>query len=341
MKKESLLWRSNTPWLALLTITSLFFIFITWLTDPDAFSSIILTILLFTAFIIFTGFWVEQRRRKKQLEILQSFLADPDEETEQRLMMVTDKFWHPGIRTVSEKLREQSQLVKEKQMELQNYQEFIEAWTHEIKTPLSLATLVLANRKAEIPPYVYQRMEHVRSAISSDVDKILYYARLQSDHMDYKFVKIDLNACVQECLEHFYAIIEEKKIDVQQTLMPLQVTSDKKVLIFILSQIFSNAFQYTPSDHGVVRILSWSGTQNEIHLAVRDNGKGVPPEDMPFLFDKGFTGNHPDRQNATGMGLYLLRKYAEVLSIDVVVEPISATGRGFGIELIFPEVMVT
>ncbi len=190
-------------------------------------------------------------------------------------------------------------------------------------------------------PYVYNRMEHVRCTVSSDVERILYYARLQSDHVDYKFVKMNLRDCVQECLEDFSAIADEKKIDVQLNLLPLQIISDKKVLTFMLSQLFSNAFKYTASDNGVVSVVSWSDTQDDgkIHLAVRDNGKGVPPEDMPFLFDKGFTGSHPDRQNATGMGLYLVKKYAEALSIDVNIEPISTSGQGFGIQLIFPKVI--
>lgn len=183
-----------------------------------------------------------------------------------------DESWHPAIRIASGQLREQSQTIKDKQLELQNYQEFIEAWTHEIKTPLSLATLVLANRREEMSAYVYNQMEYVRCTINNDVDRILYYARLQADHVDYKFMKLDLSDCVHECLEGFRAISDEKEIDVQ-------------------------------------------------------HGKGVPLEDLPFLFDKRFTGSHPDRQHATGMGLYLVKKYAEALSIDVNIESISTSGQ--------------
>ncbi len=341
MKRQNINLKAKRPWLVLLLLTDLFFAFLAWLTGPDTFGSIVVIILLFTAFIVLAGCWIDQKKRKKLMEALQSFLIDPDEETKQRLMTVADEFWHPMIGTVSEQLREQSQIIKEKRLELQNYQEFIEAWTHEIKTPLSLATLILANHKEEMSPYVYNRMEHVRCTVSSDVERILYYARLQSDHVDYKFVKMNLRDCVQECLEDFSAIADEKKIDVQLNLLPLQIISDKKVLTFMLSQLFSNAFKYTASDNGVVSVVSWSDTQDDgkIHLAVRDNGKGVPPEDMPFLFDKGFTGSHPDRQNATGMGLYLVKKYAEALSIDVNIEPISTSGQGFGIQLIFPKVI--
>ncbi|MDK2950527.1 MAG: hypothetical protein PWQ77_192 [Kosmotogales bacterium] len=324
----------------MLLMTDLFFVFLVWLTGPGTFGSIAIIILLFTVFIVFTGYWIDQKRRKKQMEALQSFFIDPDEKAKQRLMTVTDEFWHPIIETISQQLCEQSQTIKEKRLELQNYQEFIEAWTHEVKTPLSLTTLLLANHREEMSPYVYNRMDHVRHTINSDVERILFYARLQSDHVDYNFAKMNLSDCVQECLEDFRAISDEKKIDVQLNLLPLQIISDKKVLTFMLSQLFSNAFKYTASDNGIVSIVSWSDTQENgrIHLAIRDNGKGVPPEDVPFLFDKGFTGNHPDRQGATGMGLYLVKKYAEALSIDVNIEPISTSGQGFGVKLLFPQV---
>ena len=341
MKPQNIILKAKRPWLALLILTDLFFIFLAWLTGPDTFGSIVVMILLFTAFIVLAGCWIDQKKRKRQMEAFQLFLTDPDEEAKQRLMMAVDEFWHPMIENVSEQLREQSQMIKEERLELQNYREFIEAWTHEIKTPLSLATLILANHKEEMSPYIYNRMEHVRCTVHNDVERILYYARLQSDHADYKFVKMDLSDCVQECLEDFRAISDEKKIDVQLNLLPLQITSDKKVLDFMLAQLFSNAFKYAASDHGVVRVVSWSDTEDDgrIHLAVRDNGRGVPLEDMPFLFDKGFTGSHLDRKNATGMGLYLVRKYAEALSVEVNIEPISSSGQGFGVELVFPHVL--
>ncbi len=94
-----------------------------------------------------------------------------------------------------------------------------------------------------------------------------------------------------------------------------------------------------------VEIAGWEdqgeGKEKEkgkIHLAVRDNGEGAPQEDVPFLFDKGFTGSHPGRQNATGMGLYFAKKYAEILAVDVRVEEERIPAGGFGIELIFPVV---
>ena len=97
----------------------------------------------------------------------------------------------------------------------------------------------------------------------------------------------------------------------------------------MLSQIFGNALKYAGKNGGIVEIAGWKdeekdagkgGGRGKVHLAVRDNGGGAPLEDIPFLFDKGFTGNHPGRQNATGMGLYFVKKYAKLLGADVRVD---------------------
>lgn len=334
-------WKPRSHWLILLLFTDLFFVFQAWLTRPEAFKSTVIMIVLFTVLIVLAGVLIDRRRQERQIRALRSFLSQPREETEQRLLEATDQSWHPVIKLVAAQIREQGRMIEDKQGELQNYREFIEAWAHEIKTPLSLATLVLNNRREEMSPYVHKRMEHVRYTISSYVDRILYYARLQSDHADYKFEQVDLNAFVREALEDFRPIADEKNIDVQLELPPLQVISDKKVLGFMLAQLFSNAFKYTAFDHGMVRVVCWRDGEDDssIHLAIRDNGQGVPPEDRPFIFDKGFTGSRPDRQNATGMGLYLVKQYGEALAVEVAIESASVSGQGFGIELIFPEVV--
>lgn len=341
MKRREVNLKSGTPWLVLLLISNLFFSFVAWLAAPEFFEKIVLMLLLFTAMVVFVGYWINHRKQKKQKEALQAFLAFPDDETEQLLLKTTDKSWHPVIRTISSQMRQQMQIINDKQLELKNYQEFIEAWTHEIKTPLFLATLVLDNHKDEMSPYVYKRMKHVRHSINGNVEKILYYARLHADHKDYKLEKIVLSDFLQECLADFRAIAEEKSVDLKFDVPPVQVVSDKRVLAFMVSQLLSNAFKYTAKENGVVSIVSWEDADEDkkIHLAIRDNGKGVPKEDAPFLLDKGFTGEHPDRQNATGMGLYLMKKYAEALSIEISIGEISTSGNGFEIELIFPRIV--
>lgn len=340
MKKKKKMVPANILWPILMVLTDLFFTFLVWIADQNALRSVIPIILLFSVIVISAGCWLDRKKQKIQIEAFQRFLTVRDDQTASALFSAADSSWHPSIKAVSSLLKEQSDMINDTQISLHNYQEFIEEWTHEIKTPLSLAALVLHNHKDEMSPYVSKRMQYVQHMVCSNVDRILYYARLQADHADYKFETMELLSCVEESLQEFHDIAKEKNILVEINLSPLNVVSDRKVLSFMLSQLFSNAFKYTASASGIVRIVGWTDGQEKdmIHLAIRDNGNGVRPEDLPFLFDKGFTGSYPGRQNATGMGLYFVKKYAELLSVSVAIEPESTSGNGFGIRLSFPKV---
>ena len=331
--------KSISHWLILLLITDLFFLFLTWLANPKLLGSIAVTIILFTVIILMAGYYADFRKHEKVVAAMQAFLSEPEENTQQKLLSITDAKWHPTIHLLYHQMKEHAALINRNQLELKSYQEFIEEWTHEIKTPISLATLVLENHKDEMSPYVYKRMGYVSHLISEDVERILYYARLQAEHADYIFTRILLDEFIHEVVSDFSAIAAERKIKIELHLLQLQVLSDRKVLHFMLSQLLNNALKYAAAEHGVVIFLMrQDNNSGKIHLAVRDNGNGVPPEDAPFIFDKGFTGNHPNRQSATGMGLYLAKKYAEALSLEIKLEPKNTLSCGFGIELIFPNV---
>lgn len=337
MKRSNIFKRLPSHWLILLLLTDFFFIFLLWLVSARYFYGVIVVMACFTALIIVLGAWYEQRKLKREQAAVESFFNEPNEATKQRLLTTTGDYWKPEIENIANLLSQQTQTIKHKNLELLNYQEYIEGWAHEIKTPLSLMTLIMANHEAEMSNYVYERMEHIRQTISSDVDQILYYARLQADHVDYKFDKIDLHEMILEILTNFKAIKEEKKLSFETNLQSLKVISDRKVLVFIITQLMSNAVKYAPHENGMVYISLWKEADEDgkIHLAIRDNGEGVPPEDLPFLFDKGFTGNHPDRQEATGMGLFLAQKYCQAISVEIFIEEDSISGQGFGIQLVF------
>jgi signal transduction histidine kinase len=327
-------------WLVLLLSTDMTFIMLTWLLRPDAMKSICLFILIFTAIVIGIGYFLQRRKQKREINAVNCFLDDPNETAKQALAAALDDSWTHVVETVYAQLKKQTAEINEKQLNLHNYQEYIEAWTHEIKTPMSLMTLVLENHKDEMSPYVYSRMEHSKRQISGDVEKILYYARLQTDHADYNFTRFRLDECAEEVIQEFVSLAEEKHINFVMKLSTATVVSDRKVLAFMISQLLSNAVKYAATENGKVSVSVWQdNNDSKIHLLVRDNGEGVPPEDAPFIFDKGFTGNHPDRQKATGMGLYLVKKYAEALSVEVRLEPVVTANSGFGIEFIFPCVL--
>lgn len=317
----------------LLCFDSLLF-FVIWLLQPSAVKSFGPLILLFTLIALAFSVIVDARHRRRISDAFENFLEMPDEVNKEKLVHATGRNWTNSIETLYEKMHFQTSRVNEKELELLSYKEFIESWVHEVKTPLSLSTLVLNNHKDEMSSYVYSRMNRVQRQLNNNIDLVLYYARLQVDHKEYKFTKFRLDLCIQEIVDDYTFLAGECHIAVHHKLPPLTLISDQKVLRFMISQLMNNALKYSDPERGEVTLSAWQN-DDKIHLFVTDNGKGIPPEDAPFIFDKGFTGNHPDRQKATGMGLYLVEKSAEALCIEIRLDPISTTGKGFCIELIF------
>lgn len=301
--------------LVLLLLTDAVFLFAVWLIRPEAMGAMGVFFGLFTLLILAVGAWLDRRERNRKEQEILRFLQNPEETP------APDSPLAPAL------LRERA-LRKEKALELEDYREYIESWVHEVKTPLSLAVLVLNNHAEELSPYVRARLEYAHHQLGEDVERILYYARLQTDHPDVTFRPFPLHDCVTEVAGEYKAIMEERNIHFSEELERVSVVSDRKIVTFLLNQLFSNAVKY--GEREIAATLRREGDKAVLHL--RNDGPGAVPEDVPFLFDKGFTGSYPNRQKATGMGLYLVRKYARMLCVDVSLD---GPGPGFGIRLTF------
>ncbi len=109
-------------------------------------------------------------------------------------------------------------------------------------------------------------------------------------------------------------------------------------LEFILAQLLANAITYLPVMQEEKEIsFVVQHREKEVILLVKDNGIGVKPSDLPFVFEKGFSGDNQEvNKKTTGMGLYLVRELAKSLNFDCQAQ--SEYGKGFGVELRFPVV---
>jgi signal transduction histidine kinase len=282
------------------------------------------------------GVWFVYKKRQKQEAAFQAFISDPSVNYEADLINICASSLEEPVHLIGASLRKQARLLAEYKDQVIEFEEFIEAWVHEIKTPLSLATLLLANRREEMSDLVYIRFEHVRREISEEVDRILYYARSQSTHIDYRYERIPLSVCCSEVLTDLQSLFEEQNATVIQELGDIEVVSDAKTLQFIVSQIILNSIKYTKAGgRPVVQLMAGvKPDQTRYYLKIADNGIGVPPADLPFIFDKGFTGNSPQHRKATGMGLYLVKKFCDDLQIEIEVD--SRVGEGLTTFLYFP-----
>ncbi len=196
-----------------------------------------------------------------------------------------------------------------------DYQEYIELWIHEIKTPLTSLQLLVSNH----PHAKQQQMMKEITSIQDYVEQVLYYSRTQFAEKDYLIKAVNLQDCVDEVLRKYASTFIEKQIKVDLHHLDRQVLTDSKWIVFILAQLVSNALKYMPSQSGLLSIYTTS-TQRTLSLHLDDNGIGIRASDLYRVFEKGFTGeNGRSFTHATGMGLYLCKQLTLKLNLGLEI----------------------
>ena len=302
------------PWLLLLLGVDCFCAVILWISDIQVFQTLIGLVVL-TSILLFSAIlFVLNKRENTHMELFRDFLSDPTICNEERLLSAISQKEGESVRFLASVLREYKNESNNMADALRDYEEYVEGWAHEAKTPLSLLTMLLDNRNDEISPSLQAKLDYVRSQLQEDVTQMLYYARLKSSTKDYRFEDVNLNDCLGEVLEDYAPLLEEKQFVIINKLQSETVYTDRRGLQFMLGQIVSNAIKYS-SDSPMLTISMIHSEIADV-LSVEDNGIGVKKYDLPYIFQKGFTGDSTDsRKKATGMGLYLVKKIADDLNL--------------------------
>lgn len=323
------------PWLLLLLGVDAFAILLLWLANTRAFYALAVVILMATVilFCVVCAGIVYQERRRSQAFF--AFLEKPDLQQEEQLTEAAGPAFEDEIRLLGETLRSYEAACAKGQTQLEDYEEYMELWAHEIKTPISLLTFLLDNRREELPDALCLRLDYIRNQLQESVNQLLYYARLKSARKDYRFEHLRLREVIDEILEDYRPLLEEKQFVVRVELEGESVYSDRRGLQFLLGQLVSNSIRYSAGRPELC--FSCAQREKRCVLSVRDNGIGVRACDLPYLFEKGFTGDTgTERKKATGMGLYLAEEMAKELNLTLQVN--SEWGKGFEMQVAFPAV---
>ncbi|MDQ0174744.1 sensor histidine kinase [Bacillus chungangensis] len=327
-------------WFLILITTDLLFSFLAWLAYPETFKVLVGLMIVFTLAMISMSVFIIFRKQKIIEAAFQDFLLEANETNEERLCRVSPKTHWSFIHRMGGVIRSYQAELNEQVIELTDYENYIEGWVHEIKKPLSLMTLVLDNRSDEMSPPVRQRMLHIRDQMLGDVEHILYYARLGAAHKDYIFESINLLAFCKQIIEDHRTLLDESSFQIQFIGKEMEIYSDRKGLAFILEQIIANSTKHVAQnqDSPILKFETvYDKVSDQTILTISDNGPGVSEEDLPFIFDKGFTGRRGTyTRQATGMGLFLVSKMAYDLAIQLDAK--SELGSGLTLSLIFPDV---
>ena len=308
-----LYWKQHIPlvfvhFLCMLGLSSFLMI------NGNSLDSVILV--LFVWMLVFGGYlWLDYYGRKRQMEKLLRQAEQLEErylisEIMDRPKQADDRVYYRILKMAGKSMLENIEKVKRESTE---YQEYIEEWIHEIKTPLAAMKLICENNRSDVTRELLAEIERTNRF----TEQALYYARSGYTEKDYSVRKIRLFSVVHQAIaDNKYLLLHnEASVDLQET--DDTVFSDEKWLCFILNQLIMNAVKYS-TKKPVLKIYI-KHEKNITILCIEDFGMGIDAEDMPRIFDKGFTGKNGRKtgQNATGIGLYLCRRLCDKLGIGI------------------------
>ncbi len=208
-----------------------------------------------------------------------------------------------------------------------SYQEYIESFVHEVKTPIAALSLYADNRADFSLKKEVAKIDHL-------VEQILFYARSDTTEKDYFIEKLSLDELIHPVLLKYKDYILESNIHLIIKDLKFNVYTDEKWFRFIIGQIIQNAIKYHQVKDPNITITA-KETACQVTLVIRDNGKGIQQADLSRVFEKGFTGTDRRKENSTGMGLYLVRKLCERLEICISIN--SKENRYTEVILVFPK----
>ena len=265
--------------------------------------------------------FVNYRESYKKLKFLEKNIINDREDLPKSLDIRID-YYHKIIEKLYDELEESTQENRQKNIDMVDYYSM---WVHQIKTPIAAMNFLLDNEEVD-----QKILQQELFKIERYVEMVLTYIRLDSISSDYVITKINLDEVVKDSVKKYATIFINKKIKLNYVSHETMVISDKKWLSFAFEQILGNSVKYT-STSGEIIIETC-----ENKLVIEDNGMGIKEEDLPRIFEKGFTGfNGRYEKKSSGLGLYLCKKTLDKLGHHIEIS--SKVGEGTRIEITFPK----
>lgn len=231
---------------------------------------------------------------------------------------IVDSDYQQLISVLKEKIAE---ITAQTDSRIRDTVDYYTVWAHQIKTPIAAMRLTL--QKEDVPEA--RRLASELSRIEQYVEMVLVFVRLGSDYSDYVFAQQDIDEIIRSSVKKFASEFIDRRIRLEYDSVDIQAVTDEKWFAFVVEQLLSNALKYTRE--GSIKIYS----EGKV-LCIKDTGIGIAPEDLPRVFDKGYTGcNGRTDRRASGLGLYLCRRICQNLGIDISIS--STVGEGTTVRL--------
>lgn len=292
----------------------------------DAVRNMSYAVLLIAFFGLLYGIWDYVRYRKKCV-----LLMDAIKRSGERALFLPDNIsYADGLyrQIIAAIEEEERSLISEYDEKKQDMADYYTMWIHQIKTPIAALRLLLREEK--------QPLEELFK-IEQYAEMALHYARLDSLSSDLAFHRYDIYEMVKNAVKKYSILFIGSGLSFQLEECSIYAVTDEKWLTFVIEQILSNALKYTSDGSIHIYGLDMAGEKTcgeASYLVIEDSGIGIREEDLPRIFERGFTGyNGRLDKKSTGIGLYLCRQILDRLTHTIQVE--SHIGQGTKVTLGF------
>ncbi|MEX2783879.1 sensor histidine kinase [Streptococcus sp. H49] len=251
--------------------------------------------------LILVTIW-QYNKFKQKLNILHHFIYV---EELKELRSPSERSYQALITKLKDKESEESFAAK---AEMEEWQSLIKMWSHQMKVPISALSLMAQTDHLESNEVQQQLMK-----LQNYLDSLLTYMKFSQNKDDFRFEEVSVSSLIREIIKKYRITFLAKNLSV--TIQgDWLLKTDKKWLSFALSQVLDNAIKYS-KDSGSIDVLI-----TDTSVTVADKGIGILDEDLPRLFEEGFTGyNGHKHQKATGLGLYMTKQILENLNLTIEI----------------------
>lgn len=226
-----------------------------------------------------------------------------------------------------EMLETQQKNLTDMDSKLKELTDYYTLWVHQVKTPISALGLMF---QTEPDTEKSRSMKLELFKIEQYVEMALHIMRIDAVGADLMLCPCELESLCAGAVKKYRSLFIEKRIKLSLNLSPLTVLSDEKWVTVVLEQLISNGLKYTPK--GEIKI--YNSEESPHILYIEDTGIGIHKEDLPRVFEKGFTGyNGRLDKRATGIGLYLTQRICEKLSMAIDLD--ATLDQGTKVRLVF------
>ena len=234
------------------------------------------------------------------------------DEMENELLEIIERLKNGGMRLNDSMNMKYSDMV-----------DYYTMWVHQIKTPIASMHLILQKEDSEDS----RRLRAELFRVEQYVQMVLCFLRLDSDFTDYVIKEYRVDDIIRPAVRRLAPQFIMKKLSLEYEQTDAIVLTDEKWLGFVIEQVLSNAVKYTSA--GSISIKC-----DGDRLVISDTGIGIAAEDLPRIFDKGYTGfNGRADRKASGIGLYLCRRICDNLGHSIEAQSVPGQGTTITIGL--------